>query len=266
MQIHIVGQNPKNSRGYPTPTAIRGFNTRQQGKNKTLDLVLSFLDEEYPDKETTFAKVAVESIEKKQRKHKLFLTRMLDVEKFRRADYWSRKSKILNSELFGWYFLIRKTTRDKVELEALYLAQNSKLEQVVDGYWYRHTDRGPKACVGNFYCADSSLLGTFFRASSDKLFHPIHMTIGYRGNTSDKIQITTGFLTGSKIEDASIFHYPFAIYGYEHDTRPIESITAFMQTAEERLRYEASSDRAKRHEQTLVPVVPKITDRDFLKI
>ena len=251
---------------YPDPRTIREFGKRKSLYKGSVDFVLTFLDARYPSFATTIATECVGKIAANTNDHKLFATRMLDVENYRRSAYWKDKFGVLSKNIFGWYYVSRKTTRGQFEREVLFLSANKALTQVVDGYWLRQTDSGTKTCLGNFFAAESSLIGTFVRASSDSLIHPIHMTIGYSATGKNPIEITTGFLSGSKVEDGSIFHYPFAIFGHERSDENFQDHREFEKLALAHLTDTDNSSLFEAIEKMVEGVQVTSTDRDAMKL
>lgn len=216
---------------YPTDQAMKRFQSRKSPSAKTIDFILTYLNDKHPNVETSFSEFAVDKLSSKIRQHKYYITRAIDLEDFRRKDYWAGKANILSKELFGWHHMCRKRLNDRIVEEVIYVFPNKNLGQVVDAYWYRITDNGPAFYAGNFYCAENSLMGTFVNKSTDKIMHPIHMVIGYRGDLNNRIKITTGFLNGATLSGKSVFHYPFAFVYHERPQGSVVSEQRFMDEA-----------------------------------
>lgn len=228
---------------YPTANGIKKFSGTGTPSAKTIDFILSYLDEHHPDAKTEFQKLAVAKIAQNAKRHKLAITKILDIEKYRRSEYWKNKSDILRGQLFGWHYIFRKRLNGRHVSEIMYLFPNAKLTQVVDAYWYRHTNVRPEFYIGNFYCAESSLMGTFIQKSTDKLLHPVQVTAGYESDSNDNIKLTTGFMTGASLEGESIFHYPFAFTGYGPADKVYVDDQKFMGKAAEKLTSDLIEDQ-----------------------
>lgn len=247
---------------YPTDQAMKAFKDRKSPSAKTVDFMLTYLNDRHADKETKFADYAVGKLASKVRQHKYHVTRAIDLEEFRRKDYWAEKSDILSKQLCGWHHICRKRLNDRLVSEVIYIFPSKTLRQVVDAYWYRITDSGPSFYAGNFYCAENSLMGTFVNKSTDKILHPIHMIIGYRGDLNNRIRITTGFLNGATLSGKSVFHYPFAFVDHDNFQAPVVTESRFMNDAARRI---AAWPDAERHKALFSETYnPTITDRDVL--
>lgn len=198
---------------YPGPAGIKGFPDTKTCNAKSVDFLLTFLNDKYPDYKTNFAEQAKDQMLNGIPSYRLAITRNLRLEDYRRKAYWEKKLQAIDIVLLGWHLCCRRRLEGEDVVEAFYISKNAHFPQLRDAFWLRSTITGRTVYFGEFCLSQASLFGTFITHSTDKIVRPVHITIGYADVPGQTLKnFSVGGITGVERESGEVFHSQFQIF------------------------------------------------------
>lgn len=199
------------------PTDIRHFMTSDRPQASTKDIILSFMDQKYPDVSVPATEEIARWLEQEAKRGKKAteLERVLAKERVRRyADterdsYWGINRERLIEKYAGLYALLRIDSRKKLRAEAFALAVKPNDPTMVSAYW----DCEDEPRVGDLLVNSYRLSGTTLCRSTDRVIEPVSVSLLRTGrDDGGDLLVLGGFVVGWKSTDpAALFHSRIAL-------------------------------------------------------
>ncbi|MEM9357735.1 MAG: hypothetical protein AAGB04_16140 [Pseudomonadota bacterium] len=212
---------------YPTERGIEMFGEGLPQKH-TIDFIMSFLNQagrldsdlEARVASTTFSKFGRRVLGQLSDPRKLSISRVLEVEEWRRSDYWRDRQPYVAKMICGTYLMYRESKNmngDVIEpqtyREILHIKPSSTNHQTLEAFWRRRSVARRITYVGYFVICENFLYGTFVNRSTDEVIKPVNINFLSTHASDDELKrmVYTGSVTGTDFRQEKIIHYPIAL-------------------------------------------------------
>lgn len=208
---------------YPHRRTIQNFANTRSIRARTLDFILSFISDVYPDRSTRFKEEAAGKIQKNVRSHRMVAVETLDREAYIRSDYWKIQNENLYTPILGWHYIVRIRDGKEVVADVMYIGRSEKSLPALDAYWMRTSYTGSEIYRGNLFPSDSALMGTFLSQEPERILKAININVTYSLRRTEDPELGVGLVSGQSPTRDTIFSYP--VLFVKHSVESGETLT-----------------------------------------